>query len=557
MSECAQGRCALPAWQRLTQVQLDVWKTRHLRDVWAAEGPDRARALSRRWDGLLFDFSKQRLDTAVLADLFQLARECDLEKAIQHLLTGSQVNQSEGRSALHSALRLPRTARLEVAGTDVVPAVHASLDKVRTIVGQIHARQWRGVTGLPISDVVSIGVGGSDLGPFLVTNALGEFAPLAAQQLRLHFVSSIDGTQIADLLDTLRPETTLFVVASKSFTTIDTLSNAETALTWMLARIPDRERVLRHHVIGVSASPAKMAEYGIPESNQIAFWDWVGGRFSLWSAIGLPIALKIGMEGFEQLLAGAHAVDRHFGTAPLEDNLPVLMGLLMVWNSTFLGINAQAILPYDARLKLFPSYLTQLEMESNGKSVDRNGREISYDTCPVLWGDVGSNAQHAFYQLLHQGTQAVACDFIAPIKRYQREDEAGNALQTQHLLSLSNCFAQARVLMLGDASLAAPDEAPPAAGLAGVKGHKHYRGNQPSTTLLLEALTPYSLGQLIALYEHKVYVASVIWNINPFDQWGVELGKKIAGTTYAAMTKGADLSGFDPSTEQLMRAVRA
>lgn len=555
MPSKSRSRCLLPAWQRLEEARQAVWSRRHLRDVWAEEDGARVVQLSRRADGMLLDFSKQRLDAGVLADLFELARECQIERAIQHLLRGNQVNQSEERPALHSALRLPRASTLMVDGEDVVPAVHASLDKVRTIVGRIHARQWRGVTGLPITDVVSIGVGGSDLGPYLVTSALGEFAPPAAQALRLHFVSSIDGTQIADLLDTLRQETTLFVVASKSFTTIDTLSNAETALTWMLVRIPDRERVLRHHVIGVSANPAKMTEYGIPESNQIAFWDWVGGRFSLWSAIGLPIALKIGMDGFEQLLAGAHAMDRHFGETPLESNLPVLMGLLMVWNSTFLGINAQAILPYDARLKLFPAYLTQLEMESNGKSVDRHGQPLGYATCPVLWGDVGSNAQHAFYQLLHQGTQAVACDFIAPIARYQREDEAGSALQTQHLLSLSNCFAQARVLMLGDACLSGGDRASAAAGQA--LGHKHYRGNQPSSTLLLDALTPYSLGQLIALYEHKVYVASVIWNINPFDQWGVELGKKIAGTTYAAMSRGADLDSFDPSTRQLLQAVRS
>ena len=549
----SRSRRLLPAWQRLDEVHKPAWAWRHLRDVWGEDAEARVVALSRRWHGLLLDFSKQRLDASVMADLFLLARECGLEGDIRHLLGGSRVNQSEGRAALHSALRLPREACLMVGGHDVVPDVHASLDRMRDIVSRVHAHQWRGVTGHAITDVVSIGVGGSDLGPYLVTNALGEFAPPEAQALRLHFVSSIDGTQIADLLDTLRQETTLFIVASKSFTTIDTLSNAETAMAWMLSRIPDRERVLRHHIIGVSASPAKMAAYGIPESNQIAFWDWVGGRFSLWSAIGLPIALKLGMTGFEQLLAGAHAVDRHFGEAPLEENLPVIMGLLMVWNSTFLGINAQAILPYDARLKLFPAYLTQLEMESNGKSVDREGSPLGYDTCPVLWGDVGSNAQHAFYQLLHQGTQAVACDFIAPIERYRRDDKAGRALRTQHQLSLSNCFAQARVLMLGDACLSERERVAMAGGGG---GHKHYRGNQPSTTLLLDALTPYSLGQLIALYEHKVYVASVIWNINPFDQWGVELGKKIAGATYEALRQQGDLQGFDASTQQLLQAVR-
>lgn len=550
------SREQLPTWQRLLNEQLPVWRTRHLRDAWAEEGEARVTRLSRRWDGLLFDFSKQRLDQSVLDNLIALARECGLENAIAHLLKGSQVNQSEGRAALHTALRMPRHAKLPLPATqsDIIPDVHNSMDQMRTLVSRVHAKQWRGVTGEAITDVVSIGVGGSDLGPYLVTNALAEFAPPEAQALNIHFVSSIDGTQIADLLNSLRQETTLFIIASKSFSTIDTLSNADTALTWMLARIPDRGSVLSNHVIGVSASPAKMTEYGIPNSNQIPIWDWVGGRFSLWSAIGVSIAMKLGMANFEQLLAGAHAADTHFEQTPLEDNIPVLMGLIQVWNSTFLDINAQAILPYDARLKVFPGYLTQLEMESNGKSVDRNGAPIAYSTCPILWGDVGSNAQHAFYQLLHQGTQAVACDFIAMVARYQRQDAAGTALQTQHLLSLANCFAQARVLMLGDASIGLASDAPV---VESERGHKSYRGNQPSSTLLFDALTPYSLGQLIALYEHKVYVASVLWNINPFDQWGVELGKKIANTTYAAMQPNVDLTPFDPSTRQLLQALKS
>lgn len=537
---CGQSRTQLPAWRALQVEDAPRWRARHLRDAWQEEGEARVAAMTRHWDGLRLDFSKQRLDGVTFQRLLALAESCDLQGAIHHLLRGDRVNQSENRAALHSALRLPRAAKLVVEGHDVVPDVHASLDRVRRIVDQIHARQWRGVTGEAIHDVVSIGVGGSDLGPYLATQALAEFAPTAARDLSLHFVSSIDGTQIADLLHTLRPETTLFIIASKSFTTIDTLSNAQTALAWMLSRIPERERVLRHHVIGVSAAPEKMTAFGIPESNQIPFWEWVGGRFSLWSAIGLPIALQLGMAGFEQLLAGAHAVDRHYAETPLVDNLPVIMGLLMVWNSTFLGINAQAILPYDARLKLFPSYLTQLEMESNGKSVDRQGHALDYATCPILWGEVGSNAQHAFYQLLHQGTQPVTCDFIAPIYRYDRDDDAGSSLQNQHRLSLANCFAQSRGLMLGD---------------SGMDGHQYYRGNQPSTTLLLNALTPYSLGQLIALYEHKVYTASVIWNINPFDQWGVELGKRIAGKTYRVLTGEADTMAFDPSTRSLLQAV--
>lgn len=534
----SQPRYRLAAWQQLLTEHAPRWQATHLREVWS--DTQRCVGLSRVFDELYLDFSKQRLDADTFAVLLQLAEQADLPGAIQHLLRGDRVNGSEDRPALHTALRLPRGEALLVEDENVNVAVHASLDRVRSVVERIHAHQWRGVTGEAITDVVSIGVGGSDLGPYLVTQALAEFAPPEARGLRLHFVSSIDGTQIADLLDALRPETTLFIVASKSFTTIDTLSNIETALAWMMARIPDRTRVVRHHVIGVSAKPEKMTEFGIPESNQIPFWDWVGGRFSLWSAIGLPIALQLGMAGFEQLLAGAHAMDKHFSEASLADNLPVIMGLLTVWNSTFLGINAQAILPYDARLKLFPSYLTQLVMESNGKSVDRDGQALDYKTCPILWGEVGSNAQHAFYQLLHQGTQPVTCDFIAPIRRYSRCDEAGTSLQSQHLLSLANCFAQSRGLMLGD-----PSE----------DGHRHYPGNQPSNTLLLGELTPYSMGQLIALYEHQVYVASVIWNINPFDQWGVELGKKMATTTYGVLTRGESLATLDPSSQELLQRV--
>ena len=532
------ARDQLPAWQQLLTQHAPRWQATHLRDVWASR--QRTATLSRNFDGLHLDFSKQRLDADAFATLLQLAAEAELPAAIASLLCGARVNNSEDRPALHTALRLPRAAVLPVEGENVNVGVHASLDRVRSVVERVHARQWRGVTGEAITDVVSIGVGGSDLGPYLVTQALAEFAPPEARGLRLHFVSSIDGTQIADLLDALRPETTLFIVASKSFTTIDTLSNIETALAWMLARIPDRARVVRHHVIGVSAKPEKMTAFGIPESNQIRFWDWVGGRFSLWSAIGLPIALQLGMAGFEQLLAGAHAMDQHFSNAPLADNLPVIMGLLTVWNSSFLGINAQAILPYDARLKLFPAYLTQLVMESNGKSVDRKGQALAYKTCPILWGEVGSNAQHAFYQLLHQGTQPVTCDFIAPIRRYSRCDEAGASLQSQHLLSLANCFAQSRGLMLGDPS----DD-----------GHRHYPGNQPSSTLLLDELSPYRLGQLIALYEHQVYVASVLWNINPFDQWGVELGKKMATNTYGVLTRGESAEALDPSSQQLLQRV--
>jgi glucose-6-phosphate isomerase len=326
---------------------------------------------------------------------------------------------------------------------------------------------------------------------------------------------------------------------------LDTLSNARTALQWMREETGDEELMRRHHFIGVSASPERMAEWGIPECNQIPFWEWVGGRFSLWSAIGLPVALQLGMRGFRDMLAGAYFMDQHFRDTPLADNLPVLLGLVGVWNATFLDIRAHAVLPYDGRLKFFPSYLTQLEMESNGKSVSRAGEALDYSTCPVLWGDVGPNAQHAFYQLLHQGTQAVSSDFIAPIRRYD-DHHHNNELLIQHQLALANCLAQSRVLMLGDACVENGGTAPE---------FRRYRGNQPSTTLLLDALTPYTLGALVALYEHKVFVMSVIWDINPFDQWGVELGKKIADSTYQAL-QSASPARFDASTDALLQRIR-
>ncbi|MCD6060402.1 MAG: glucose-6-phosphate isomerase, partial [Moraxellaceae bacterium] len=420
-------RSTLPAWQRLQQLA-DQARARHLRDGWQS---DRAARFARTAGPLHMDFSKQRIVAEDLEALLALARECGLEAAVRALMQGEAVNNTEGRPALHSALRARRDEDIHVAGRNVVADVYASLARMESVVSRIHSRQWRGYSGKAISDVVNIGVGGSDLGPYMACNALGEFTAAAASGLRLHFASSIDGTQIADLLGELKPETTLFIVSSKSFTTLDTLSNARTALQWMLSETGDADLMLRHHFIGVSARPDRMTEWGIPPCNQIEFWEWVGGRFSLWSGIGLPIALMLGMDGFRDFLAGAQFMDEHFRTAPLADNLPVLLGLIGVWNATFLDIRAHAVLPYDGRLKFFPAYLTQLEMESNGKSVSRSGETLDYSTCPVLWGDVGPNAQHAFYQLLHQGTQAVSSDFIAPIRRYAQQ---GSGLQLQHQL---------------------------------------------------------------------------------------------------------------------------
>lgn len=544
------------AWQALKQHADDIAK-RHLKDMFR-EDEDRFGTFSREGAGLRVDLSKQRWQAETLNLLLQLAEEAQVPEAISRLLSGEKVNISENRPALHTALRLPADARLVVEGEDVVPGVHRTLDHMASMVDRFHSGQWRGVTGQPIKDVVNLGVGGSDLGPLMVTHALSDYRVKDVHEVNVHFASTMDGSQLAAYLTHFDPETTLFVLSSKSFTTIDTLSNATTARDWLMARLAghgregiDADLVMRQHFIGVSASPEKMSEWGIAENHQLEFWDWVGGRYSLWGGIGLPIALVIGMEGFLQLLAGAHAMDRHFQTAPLADNLPVLMALAGIWNNNFLDIRAHSILPYDGRLEYFAAYLEQLEMESNGKSVTNEGESVSYSTCPVLWGQLGPNAQHAFYQLLHQGTQAVECDFIAPLVRYDDvEDPATRErLMGQHRLTLANCFAQSRVLMLGDDAIADDGPRPE---------HKRYRGNQPSTTVLLERLTPESLGALIALYEHKVFVQATIWGINPFDQWGVELGKKIANETCDIIERrdgcDAELKQMDASTRGLIEA---
>lgn len=517
-------------------------KSRHLRDFW--HDPARAEKLSRRAGPVFLDISKQRVDTEAMSALLALAESCGLEQAITDMMQGAPVNNTEQRAALHTALRCEPDANVQVDGHNVIPEVHASLDRMEYMVNRVHSQQWRGYSGRAISDVVNIGVGGSDLGPGMVSQALAEFTAEPARDLRFHYVSSIDGTQIADLLETLNPKTTLFIISSKSFTTVDTLSNARTAWEWMLREKDDAQMLRQHHFIGVSAQPERMTQWGIPAENQICLWDWVGGRFSLWSAIGLPVALQIGMKAFRELLAGARFMDRHFAETPVADNLPVLLGMIGVWNATFLDIRGHAVMPYDGRLGDFPAYLTQLEMESNGKSVTRDGYPVDYTTCPVLWGEVGPNAQHAFYQLLHQGTQAVSSDFIAPVRRYH--DRVPNqALVAQHQLSLANCLAQSRVLMLGDDAVSGGEEAP---------RYRRYRGNQPSSTILLDELNPFTLGALIALYEHKVFVMSVIWDINPFDQWGVELGKVIATDMLFALQTEM-VKDSDGSTLILLRQI--
>ena len=542
----------LPAWQTLKH-HAETLQHVHLKTLFGSEA-SRWESFTRQVAGLTLDLSKQRWDDDTLEHLFTLASEAGVPSAIESLLSGKRVNVSENRPALHTALRLPADATLEVEGEDIVAAVHESLAQMERLVSRLHAGQWRGATGKPIRHVVNLGVGGSDLGPLMVTHALADFRPSDVHPVEVHFASTMDGSQLADYLSRLNPETTIFVLSSKSFTTIDTLSNANTAREWLLSRLTQHgaspisaELVVRQHFIGVSASPEKMSEWGITPDHQLTFWEWVGGRYSLWGTIGLPIALVVGMDNFREFLAGAHEMDRHFAEAPMEDNLPVLLGLAGIWNVNFLDIRAHSILPYDGRLEYFAAYLEQLEMESNGKSVTRQGQPVSYSTCPVLWGQLGPNAQHAFYQLLHQGTQPVVCDFIAPLKRYDEVEDSDTRrhLKTQHRLALANCFAQSRVLMLGDDAI--DDDGPR-------PEHKRYRGNQPSTTVLLDQLTPTTLGALIALYEHKVFVQAVIWDINPFDQWGVELGKQIATDTQKIIDHEGDLSRMDASSKGLIEA---
>lgn len=529
-------------WQQLTELARTMPTIQQLFE----QDNERGTAFTAHACDMVMDFSKQKIDQNALQALLNLAESSQLSKQIERLITGEKVNDTEDRPALHTALRLPKDKPLLLNGENITTQVHDSLAKAENLVNRIREGVWRGYSGMAITDVVNIGVGGSDLGPLMATTALSEWADTT---IRVHFVSNMDGTQLENLLKILNPQTALFIISSKSFSTIDTLSNAKTALEWLLQSHDNHSTILRRHFIGISTKPNKMSDWGIHPDNQLLLWDWVGGRFSMWSAIGLAIAVKIGMANFYELLAGAFAMDEHFATADFSQNLPVLLGLLGVWNSTFLHINAHAVLPYDGRLSYFPNYLTQLEMESNGKSVNRDGKTVTYDTCPILWGDIGSNAQHAFYQLLHQGTQDVSCDFIAPIKRY--DSEQNTSLSEQHLLSLANCLAQSQVLAFGNHAL-------PNASVKNADNFKHYRGNQPSTTLLLKALTPKTLGSLIALYEHKVYVMSVIWQINPFDQWGVEVGKVMANSVFEALQDPTNHThDFDSSTNTLLATIQS
>lgn len=531
-----------PAWAALNR-HAETLRQQHLKEMFA-EDAQRFAKLSFSAAHCLADFSKQRITEATLQQLIALAEQQQLSSKIEALFTGKHVNPSEDRPALHTALRQPKEMPLWLDDQDISQAIHRSLERMEALVEQIHNGQWRGFDGSPIKNVVNIGVGGSDLGPVMACQALELRPHNNIRDIDIHFVSSMDGSQLSQLLSQIDPASTLFIVSSKSFTTIDTLANANTAREWLVeaSGLPIK-LISQHHFIGITASPAKATEWGIPEKNQLHFWEWTGGRYSMWSVIGMAIALHSGNHNFRRMLAGAHQMDSHFRTAPLTENLPVLLAMIGIWNINFLDIHAHAILPYDGRLQHLPAYLEQLEMESNGKSVTLEGAKVNYATCPILWGELGPNAQHAFYQLLHQGTESVMCDFIAPAQRYL---DAGEELQTQHKLALANCLAQSRLLALGDSVLDDADNAP---------SHKRYRGNQPSTTIMLDELTPESFGALIAMYEHKVYVQSVIWEINPFDQWGVELGKQVA-TSLLNQLSDPNADNTDSSTQGLIHFVQ-
>ncbi|HET7833298.1 MAG TPA: glucose-6-phosphate isomerase [Gallionella sp.] len=513
------------------------------------DDPARFDKFSVKLDTLLFDYSKNRINAKTVKLLVALAEQAGLPGWIERMFNGEKINTTEGRAALHTALRNRSGRAVRVDGKDVMPDVQRVLDHMRRFSNAVRSGQHTGYTGKPIRDIVNIGIGGSDLGPFMACEAL---KPYGSVQLRAHFVSNVDATHLVETLKQLDAETTLFIVSSKTFTTQETLTNARSARAWLVEKLGSEQAVAQHFA-AVSTNLAATGQFGIDPQNVFEFWDWVGGRYSLWSAIGLPIALFVGMDRFEELLGGAHAMDEHFRSAPLDQNMPVLLGLLGIWYNNFFGASSNAVLPYDQYLHRFPAYLQQLEMESNGKGVDRDGHPVAYDTGMVVWGEPGTNGQHAFYQLIHQGTHLIPTDFLAPL-------HSQNPLGDHHDILLANCFAQTEALMLGKTEAEARHELV-AQGLQGVAleallPHKVFPGNRPSNTLLFDLLDPHTLGMLIALYEHKVFVQSVVWNINPFDQWGVELGKQLAGKILPELHGDAAAVRHDASTGGLISYYR-
>jgi glucose-6-phosphate isomerase len=533
-----------PAWQALQAHQRDI-ASLTMRAMFN-DNPARFEQFSLQLDGLLLDYSKNRITADTFKLLMSLARQAELPKQIKKMFGGAKINHTEGRAALHTALRNRGEQAVLFEQHDVMPAVRNVLARMRSFSEAIRSGQHVGFTGLAITDIVNIGIGGSDLGPLMVCQAL---KPYARENLRAHFVSNVDASHLADTLKELNPATTLFIVSSKTFTTQETLTNAHSARAWLVAQLGNQAAVAQHFV-AISTNLAATSKFGIAAAHVFEFWDWVGGRYSLWSAIGLPIALYVGMDRFEELLAGGYAMDQHFRDAPLEQNMPVILAMLGVWYGNFFADTSSAIFPYDQYLNRFAAFLQQLDMESNGKCVDRDGKQVDYDTGMVVWGESGSNGQHAFYQLIHQGTRMIPADFLAAMQSH-------NPIGDHHAILLANCFAQTEALMLGKNAAEARAELS-AQGLSGetleqLLPHKIFHGNNPSNTILFKQLNPHTLGMMIAMYEHKVFTQSVIWNINPFDQWGVELGKQLAGKILPEIQHLPNVLKHDASTNGLIR----
>lgn len=536
------------AWQAL-QKHFDEMKDVTIADLFAKDG-DRFSKFSATFDDqMLVDYSKNRITEETLAKLQDLAKECDLAGAIKSMFSGEKINRTENRAVLHVALRNRSNTPILVDGKDVMPEVNAVLEKMKTFSEAIISGEWKGYTGKAITDVVNIGIGGSDLGPYMVTEALRPYK----NHLNMHFVSNVDGTHIAEVLKKVNPETTLFLVASKTFTTQETMTNAHSARDWFLKAAGDEKHVAKHFA-ALSTNAKAVGEFGIDTANMFEFWDWVGGRYSLWSAIGLSIVLSIGFDNFVELLSGAHAMDKHFSTTPAEKNLPVLLALIGIWYNNFFGAETEAILPYDQYMHRFAAYFQQGNMESNGKYVDRNGNVVDYQTGPIIWGEPGTNGQHAFYQLIHQGTKMVPCDFIAPAITH-------NPLSDHHQKLLSNFFAQTEALAFGKSLEVVEqeyrDQGKDPATLDYVVPFKVFEGNRPTNSILLREITPFSLGALIALYEHKIFTQGVILNIFTFDQWGVELGKQLANRILPELKDDKEISSHDSSTNGLINRYKA
>ncbi len=533
----------LPAWKALSAHWLDV-RDLHMRDLFDADST-RFEKFSVKFNDILLDFSKNRITQETVDLLAELARESELEKWIEKMFSGELINHTEKRAALHTALRNRSERAVKVEGQDVMPAIEQALDKMQLISDTVRNGEWQGFSGRSIIDVVNLGVGGSDLGPVMVTEALH---PYGKSGLRVHFVSNVDPSHICDTLRNLNPETTLFIVSSKSFTTQDTIANAKTARDWLLETARD-DTAVQKHFIAVAANTKAAMEFGIAEENILEMWDWVGGRYSLWSSIGISIAIYIGMDRFKALLEGAFEMDEHFRTAPFEQNIPVIMAMLGVWYNNFFAADTYAVLPYDQHLHRFPAFLQQVDMESNGKSVTRSGQPTDYSTGPILWGELGITGQHAFYQSLHQGTKLVPTDFIVPI-------ESLNPVGQHHTILLANFFAQTQALTRGrteqEARQELEAEGMDADEIDRLAPYKVFNGNKPSNTILFRALTPRTLGSLIAMYEHKIFVQGVIWDINSFDQWGVELGKQLADTIFKQLCERKPVSNHDVSTNGLI-----